>query len=253
MSVADVASPSVIPRLAVPAFEAEQPWLTAGITWRGDGEPADMGLFGATPVGIALGRWRQLRADLGCDAILHSRQVHGTAILRHGLHPVPPGFHLAPDADGHLTAQTGLAVTVSVADCVPVWIVAPAARTVMLLHAGWRGTAAGILETGLSQLVTEANAIPDSLKVHLGPAICGRCYEVGPEVHEALGRPVPRAPAPIDLRQVLFDRAVAAGVPDRHVTASSLCTRCDRDRFFSHRAGASGRQVAFACIRSLAG
>lgn len=151
------------------------------------------------------------------------------------------------DRDGHVTDVEGVLLAVSIADCVPVSVVDPARRRVALLHAGWRGTAEGILERGLDELAGEAGAA--GLLVHLGPAICGGCYEVGPEVFEALGRPRPDAPSPIDLRSVLAERAVAAGVEGDHVSVSELCTRCEHDLLFSHRGGDSGRQVAYLGVR----
>jgi hypothetical protein len=223
------------------------PWLEAGITCRGEGEPADMGLFGALPVGQALSRWRALSADLGFHSILHSRQVHGADILVHD--NVPPGFHLSPDADGHTTDRSALLLTVSVADCVPVWIVDATSHRVALLHAGWRGVAAGILEKGL-QLVRRRGSASANLHVHFGPAICGRCYEVGPEVHTALGLDQPPGNHTVDLRALLVERAGSAGLPSEHVTTSALCTRCNGDAFFSHRGGSTGRQIAFVGTRS---
>jgi YfiH family protein len=205
-----------------------------------------MGLFGAAPVGPVLGRWRALREDLGFPTILHSRQIHGNEILLH--QSMPPGFHLARDADGHITAAAGLLLTVSVADCVPIFILDGETRNVALLHAGWRGAAAGILESGLA-MMTGSGRGPADLHVHLGPAICGECYEVGPEVHAALGLRTPEQPAPVDLRAVLARRAVGQGVRPDRVSRSSFCTRCDATSFFSHRNGSVGRQIAFIGIR----
>jgi copper oxidase (laccase) domain-containing protein len=84
--------------------------------------------------------------------------------------------------------------------------------------------------------------VASELRVHLGPAICGRCYEVSPDVYRQLtGREV-SAPTAVDLRALLGDRARELGV--RHISTSPWCTRCHNERFFSHRAGDSGRQIA---------
>ena len=243
----EVARPGLVPWMRLDHLVSRFPWLEAGITCRGEGEPADMGLFGALPVGQALSRWRALSADLGFHSILHSRQVHGADILVHD--NVPPGFHLSPDADGHTTDRSALLLTVSVADCVPVWIVDATSHRVALLHAGWRGVAAGILEKGL-QLVRRRGSASANLHVHFGPAICGRCYEVGPEVHTALGLDQPPGNHTVDLHALLVERAGSAGLPSAHVTTSALCTRCNGDAFFSHRGGSTGRQIAFVGTRS---
>ena len=89
---------------------------------------------------------------------------------------------------------------------------------------------------------------PGELVMHLGPAICGGCYEVGPEVFVALGEAPPPGPAPIDLRGVIRKRAVALGVPDGQVTVSDECTLCGDGRYFSHRRGDRGRHLGFIGI-----
>jgi copper oxidase (laccase) domain-containing protein len=80
------------------------------------------------------------------------------------------------------------------------------------------------------------------LRVHLGPAICGRCYEVGPDVYEQLTGWQTIRHRHVDLRALLWEQARDAGV--RMISGSACCTRCDVDRFFSHRAGDAGRQIA---------
>ena len=82
---------------------------------------------------------------------------------------------------------------------------------------------------------------PDELAIHLGPAICGRCYEVSTEVREQLtGQPATR-PGHVDLRSLIAEHAAETGV--QKISVSTSCTRCDNDRFFSHRAGDQGRQI----------
>ena len=223
------------------------PWLIQGITGRGEGaEPFDLGLSGSVPVGTALGRWRALRDAVGCARAVHARQVHGATLLWHG--PGTPGLTLAEAADAHATRTEGVLLTVSVADCVPVYLVDPEERAIALLHAGWRGTAAGVLEAGVGALVG-AGSRAAALHMHCGPAICGECYEVGPEVHAALELPVPDRPEPVDLRAVLADRAVRLGIDPANITISEYCTRCGSSPFFSHRAGQAGRQFAGLALK----
>lgn len=188
-------------------------------------------------------RWEVLAEDTGCGSLVHARQVHGCEIVLH--ETAPSGLLLVPPCDGHATRQPGTLLAVSVADCVPVFVVAPGARAVMLLHAGWRGVAGGILEAGLATLERDFGTRAREAHVHMGPAICGRCYEVGREVHEALGLPRPVSPGqPVDLRRVLVHRALAAGADPAHLTTSTFCTRCADTPFFSHRGGDAGRQIA---------
>ena len=220
------------------------PFLVQGTTAHADAD-FDLGLFRDAPVGAVMERWRMLRTATGMRTSVHAHQVHGARVLVHDA--LPAGLVVADDADGHVTAEPGVLLTVSVADCVPVTVVAPDARAVATLHAGWRGAAGGVLEAGVAEL-RRIGAARDELWVHFGPAICGPCYEVGPEVHEALGLPVPEHNTPVDLRAALGVRAQALGIPDSQISISAWCTRCDSDRFYSHRGGSGGRQMAVAGI-----
>ena len=108
-----------------------------------------------------------------------------------------------------------------------------------LVHAGWRGVAGGIVERAVAELGSRHGAAAGGLWLHCGPAICGTCYEVGPEVHRAVdaGAPAPGHPTPIDLRAAIARRAHALGVAEERVTVSAHCTRCGPGGFYSHRGG----------------
>jgi polyphenol oxidase len=236
-----------LPLYSHPAWHASLPWIVQGTT----GRASDMSLFGRSPAGDVVQRWLRLRESLGCTALVHARQVHAANVLVHG--DVPAGILIAGDADGHATTHTGVALAVSVADCVPIFIVAPEARAVALLHGGWRGVAAGILERGVARLVADLGAEPAELHVHFGPAICGECFEVGAEVPRALGAAEGReGKQHLDLRAVLADRARAMGIVQEHLSTSAYCTRCGDSPFFSHRAGCRERQIAVLGIRPAA-
>ncbi|MHB1194140.1 MAG: polyphenol oxidase family protein [Longimicrobiales bacterium] len=237
------------PALVHPLWAEGLPWLVQGTTVRGDGpEPFDLGLFSdASPARTVLASWERLRRDTGVLRVVHAHQVHGAAVRMHGAGP--PGLCLAEPCDGHVTATALTLLAVTVADCVPVSVVDPQRRAVALLHAGWRGAAAGIVERGLAVLQERLGSRPADLLVHLGPAICGRCYEVGPEVFRGLGLPEPGAPAPVDLRAVLAHRAVAAGVAAGSISVSAYCTLCGDAGLFSHRGGDRARQVGYLGVR----
>ena len=225
------------------------PWLLAGITHAGSGpDPFDLRLFGEPPSRFAEERWRDLLQNSGFETIVRARQIHETRIEVH--YEVGEGVQEADEAaDGHATASPGVLLSVTVADCVPVYLLDRDRRAVALLHAGWRGTAAGILPSGINLLLEEWGCDPTRLLVHLGPAICGACYEVGPEVFSALALEVPSSPALLDVRRVLARQARVAGVPSENVTASPLCTLCGSGNLFSHRGGRPERQVAVLGIR----
>ncbi len=197
------------------------------------------GLAGPDPVGEVMSRWTELQSELSGNArrLVIGRQVHGIRVLTHS--GGWEGLLRAGEADGHLALEKGIALSVSVADCVPVFIAHPSG-VVAMLHSGWRGTAARIIDSGLASFARH-RIPPDELMVHLGPAICGRCYEVSAEVRAQLtGQPANRA-GNVDLRSLLAEHTHDGGV--QRITVSPYCTRCDNDRFFSHRAGDTGRQV----------
>ena len=238
-----------VPFHSVTEWADRFPWLFAGISHAGSGpDPFDLRLFGEPTSPWAPARWRDLLQASAFETIVHARQVHEIRIVVH--EQVGAGVREAEGAaDGHTTADSGVLLAVTVADCVPIYLVDPDARVVALLHGGWRGIAAGILPSGITLLGARWGTDPGRLLVHLGPAICGACYEVGPEVFSALGLEVPSRPAPVDVRGVLARQAADAGVPPENITVSGLCTLCGDGNLFSHRGGRSERQVAFLGIR----
>jgi YfiH family protein len=192
------------------------------------------------PVREVLARWDAIRGaaqERGVARLATASQVHGARLLVH--EPGWEGWLRGSSADGHVATSRGTALGVTIADCVPVFLAHPSGA-VAALHSGWRGTAARIVEHGIGALVQRGYPASE-LYLHLGPAICGKCYEVSAEVVRALtGREV-AAPQTVDLRAIVSDHARALGV--HHISQSPSCTRCDNDRFFSHRAGDPGRQV----------
>lgn len=196
------------------------------------------GFHSREPVADVIERWAALRRQLRPAARLATAgQVHGARVAEHEAGWT--GWLRVDDADGHLSPERGTAMAVTVADCVPVFLAHPSGATA-ILHSGWRGTAARIVAVGIDALARRG-CPPAELLLHLGPAICGRCYEVSADVHAQLtGTPV-SAPRPVDLRALIAGHARALGV--RRISTSPLCTRCDNDRLFSHRAGDEGRQL----------
>jgi YfiH family protein len=202
-----------------------------------------VGSFGTMsdePVGVVMARWRDLRREMrkGGPRFATAAQVHGSRVVVHSTDW--EGWLRVDDADGHVAVQRGTATAVTVADCVPVFIAHPAGATA-LLHSGWRGTAARIVDHGIDALARHGFPA-NELLVHLGPSICGGCYEVSPDVYRQLTGVDPGKPATVDLRSLIARHARDKGVT--RLTISDSCTRCHNQRFFSHRAGDAGRQVA---------
>jgi YfiH family protein len=202
---------------------------------------------------------RRLLAASGAKRMLRVSQVHGTRILRVRDQEAPDTV-AATQADGLASDEVGLGLSVHVADCTPILMACPERGACGALHAGWRGTVAGMARRGVAVMAREFGCRPRDLRVALGPCIGPCCFEVGPEVAAAflaampaaLGNgvivTVPGRKAHIDLRRFQALELEAAGVLADHLDASSDCTFCDpAGRFFSfRRAGrATGQLVGF--------
>ena len=225
---------------ASPVLEAEvvEAFAELGVTAFTTGRTA--GSFGTQsdePVRDVMARWSAVRARVGAVRLATAAQVHGDSVLEHDTGWT--GWLRADAADGHLALARGTAMAVTVADCVPVFVAHPSGATA-ILHSGWRGTAARITERAIRRFQALGLA-PEDLRVHCGPAICGRCYEVSAEVARQLTGRDPAHAVTVDLRELIARQARTLGV--RHLSSSAFCTRCDNDRFFSHRAGDPGRQI----------
>lgn len=219
----------------VPGFEA-----LGAIAFTTTRERGDFALNSREPAGDVFGRWQGLADSLAPHAsrLAFAHQVHGDRVLLH--EGGWSGWMRASDADGHVALAPGTALAVTIADCVPVFLAHPGGA-VGIVHSGWRGTLANVSARAVSRLV-EAGVPARELHAHCGPSICGDCYEVSPDVYGKLtGRAVPK-PTPVDLRSLIADDLRAAGVAN--ITISPWCTRCQNARFFSHRCGDAGRQVA---------
>jgi copper oxidase (laccase) domain-containing protein len=167
----------------------------------------DLGMSGSAPVADVMARWKALRDALGNVARFASaHQVHGAHVIEYS--EGWTGWLRGDAADGHFSRERGTGFAVTVADCVPVFVAHPSGA-IALLHAGWRGTAAGILPAAVRKF-SEHGVSPTELSLHLGPAICGGCYEVSPDVYRQItGRAVER-PTTVDLRSVLADQTKGA-------------------------------------------
>lgn len=207
-------------------------------TERADGNMSSVGGEGAESGSENRAR---LRARLRLDGLARGYQVHGTRVLiaSSGNDRRPQGR--LESSDGQATAAPGVGTLVLAADCLPVALLAP--RAVAVIHAGWRGLASGVLEQGVATLRTLCDG---EIAAVLGPSAGPCCYEVGTEVHAALGTGVAKK-ATVDLRAIARARLQAAGVGE--VTELGGCTICD-ERFFSYRreGAAAGRQAGVAWL-----
>ena len=225
-------------------------------TARADGgDGFDLGTAESTESGVLFRRKRFLAAAgfLSATAAI-VRQVHGARLVE------AAATAPVPEADGVVWIQgdlSGRIPAVRTADCVPILLADRQGRAAAAVHAGWRGTAAGIAAAGVRAL-GDAGVAPGDLVAAMGPAILACCYQVGPEVVEALTAAVPgpvaaeavRPEGPgrarADLHAANRAQLAAAGVPEGAIHAAPWCTRCREDLFHSYRrqGAAAGRMMS---------
>lgn len=220
---------------------------------------------GDDPAAVATNRER-LWADLGFRAedVAMAEQVHGDGIARvtHGGGPPVAGV------DALVTDVPGILLMMFYADCVPVYVVDPARRTIALIHAGWRGTESNIVGKTVAFLRREFRTVPSGCLAAIGPSISGDSYEVQSDVADRFrdlaaggnsGASTVVVPKDelggkylLNLRQVIFTQLLAAGIRAESVAGSQSDTYRDRREFFSYRRDGqrTGRMCAFLGMRA---
>lgn len=194
-----------------------------------------------------------LHVDDDTEAVLHNRkhlaqavgpcvfmsQVHGNSVV------VIDGISSGePIADALVTAESGIALVVLVADCIPLLLWDESSECIAAVHVGRRG-----LVNGISKKVLEVMDAMGASDIHaqLGPSICGTCYEVGREVYDEVSNVYPYARSEtnngalaLDLPGALSRELIDMGV---HVSKSDICTVEDARYFSYRRDGITGRQA----------
>jgi YfiH family protein len=239
----------------------EAPGVTAGFTTREGGVSA--GALASLNLGMHVGDARQ-NVHANRDAVLAAlgradatwvslRQVHSNGVVE-----VTRLAGRSIEADGVWTRDRMAAISVLVADCVPILIAEESGRAVCAVHAGWRGTRSRVAAEAVARL-SKAGFPPNSLRVAVGPAIGPCCFEIGDEVADELGfvsgdvagamerNAGGRVTA--DLWAINRALLVSAGVEDSKIDVFRLCTSCNPD-FYSHRRdkGATGRQAGIIAL-----
>lgn len=228
-----------------PVFEVELPNATAYFSTRqgGVGQPPydslNLGILTGDEREAVVENRRRLAGRVGVppERVAMGWQVHG-AELAEWEEPIASRF-AEPDADlrkvdGHLTEETGAALLVLAADCLPIAIANDAQAA--MLHCGWRGLAGGIVERALRWFTSGPPVAA------IGPCIGQCCYEVGPEVLDAFDPKFARGRM-LDLRAAAVDKLIRSYT--MWVEHVDLCTACHPDFFFSHRRDGpeTGRQA----------
>jgi polyphenol oxidase len=176
-------------------------------------------------------------------------QVHGTDVrLVKNTPDAQPAEKTSGEkvyCDAVVSDASRVLAAIKTADCVPILIGDTKTGSFAAVHAGWRGTFAGIALYALERLTKEYNAQPHDLRIAIGPAAASCCYEVGSEVIDGFRERFPEVDdlfiatreghARIDLLKANRNQLIAAGVDSGRIHIAPLCTMCRTDLFFSYR------------------
>ena len=208
--------------------------------------------------------FRRFRAAIGCaeGPLVKNHQVHGKLVrsvtAADGETPELP----APiDADGLVTDEVGVTLTVFSADCLPILFYDPVRQCIAAVHAGWRGTAMGIAHEAVKAMVQRYGCDVKNIRSAIGPGISHCCFETTGDVPAALREHLgEQAEACItdhgngkfhvDLKQANLLWLEKAGLDRANIAICDACTACDLDTFWSHRrlGNARGSMAAMICL-----
>lgn len=166
------------------------------------------------------------------------------------------GIHFDWDrgVDAVITTQKNVPLLCYSADCVPILMYADDIKAIAAIHAGWRGTDEKIAQKTAQKLIS-LGADGKNIYVAIGPCIGQCCYEVSEDVAEKFGEKYlvskENGKYMLDLAKINFDLLCEAGVKEENISVSGICTKCNNDLFFSHRAqnGKSGTLGGIICLK----
>jgi polyphenol oxidase len=170
------------------------------------------------------------------DSMASLQQIHSNRVIA----ATCAGGH--GEGDALVTATPGTLVSIRTADCLPILLADPRRGASAAIHAGWRGTAAGIVGVALARLSAEFGTRPEDVVAAIGPGIGACCYEVGLDVAVQLGQ---TAAGKVSLADINRRQLEQAGV--MNIDVVSPCTFCNATDFYSYRreAAQAGRMISF--------
>ncbi|MEW6724300.1 MAG: peptidoglycan editing factor PgeF [Bacillota bacterium] len=220
---------------------------------------------GDDPAAVAENRRRLATAtEMPLASWVLGEQVHGCAVRVVGQSQRGAGAwdmkSALPASDALIGHQPGLVLGVHTADCVPVYLYDPVRRAIAMIHAGWRGTVAGIAGMTVMALATHLGSTPAELLALIGPSIGPADYRVDQKVFDALSlrytwagavlEPAGEGQWHCDLWEANRRQLLDAGLHAEAIAVTGLSTASHLDLFYSHRAeaGHTGRQLAALCL-----
>jgi YfiH family protein len=190
------------------------------------------------------------RLSLTEQQVAFGEQVHSTNVRR------VDGAGIYQQTDALITREKNVFLAVVVADCFPVFLFDPGSATVAVIHAGWRGTQAGIIENTLERFKSEPAVTAGRIIAAIGPGLQSECFEVRKDVYELFAQRYlsvhPEADKKyLNLRQVIVDKLLQQGVPEEQIGWNSECTFCSAEKYYSYRRDGknSGRMMGIIGIQ----
>ena len=212
--------------------------------------------------------YRRISSDVGFDheKIVCSDQTHTNHVRVVTSQDCGKGY-LCPkdykDIDGLITNEPGVVLATFYADCVPLYFVDPVSKVIGLSHSGWRGTVADIASETVRLMTEIYGSKPENILAAIGPSICQDCYEVSEDVIEQFREKYDRSlweklfyrkengKYQLNLWEACRQNMLSAGILPEHIEVTDLCTCCNPEILFSHRAsqGRRGNLAAFLSIK----
>jgi polyphenol oxidase len=214
-----------------------------------EGSPFGMNLsynVGDDPERVKENRRRFFGAlDIRLEDIATMQQVHGNTVVR------VDRSGSNPSCDAMITNRPGVYLCVTIADCVPVFVLDCSVNALAVIHAGWRGSAARIVSTAVEALQREFGAKPDQMEAFIGPSAGSCCYQVGEEVAGAFRGEcvlVKDGRKYVDLKGENRKQLMGAGVPAGAIEIHPACTIHEGGVYHSFRRDGklSGRMIGVA-------
>ena len=207
-----------------------------------------------------LENYRRLSEAVGFDPkrTVFTKQIHSDIIERVGVSDCGRGLIVPVEngCDGLVTNEPEVVLTVFSADCTPVLLYDPVAKAVGAVHAGWRGTAAAIVEKAVERMAAEFGSKPENIRAAIGPCISQCCFETDRDVPEAMLNAFGDAAKEairetgskyyVNLKALNVLALTRAGV--RQIDIATECTACEPNRFWSHRRVGNARGSLAAMI-----
>lgn len=181
------------------------------------------------------------------DKMVLSNQIHDNKIRYIGADDAGKGLSKESDIvgyDGLTTNVPGIPLVTFYADCVPVLILDPVKKAITAVHSGWKSTLENISSEALKLMKEIYNSNMEELQIAIGPSICKSCFEVGEEVYKLFVNKYAwcntyiekqNEKYCIDLQQIIRKVLMDGGVPEENILLSDVCTKCNKDVFFSYR------------------